>query len=575
MIGHTEPRVEAGGLPAFSPVNEPSPSGSHARRVNPREPLPGGDHCQSTANVDLVEDLMKSTGGWLYSKARKVAARYKLDPDDLMQELMLSLLRRRATLDDTHAGLYSWLNERIHWTAYDMLRRTKRDRETPTSPENLSAALDVRIDRTPSVSYLGTLAPPGYDPTETALSAKDLRTPGLSANEAQTVMLIWYGYDLLLKDFANLVGRSPSAIRKEKERGLRKISNQFGLTDQEFSVFTAWRACGSTSAAARNINMTDSDVLRIVRDAHKKIHAVFDRRLSPAAYTGSGPWLVVYGRGLESEDVALHVRAQCVVRGIDSALRPIDETAQIRVGRFAGLVAVLPSELDADPLVELRPFKRLIQDYRAGRPEGIDSILNGSCEWFDAGVVQIIGRRAIMRHPTMKALLNRVCAQHDTEDSTPLNVFEPYETRKEQRADDVYKEGIEHLWLNIQTWGISEISIVPELRKCIDSCRHHYEDGRFRQLHRPISGLSRNRLDIILDGPCDVVVGNQKTWMENGARVWRHVEKELRKIDSNFRRPVGDGNKRNAQEQLREFYFTLRTVESYMRLSGEPDSLSF
>jgi hypothetical protein len=59
---------------------------------------------------------------------------------------------------------------------------------------------------------------------------------------------------------------------------------------------------------------------------------------------------------------------------------------------------------------------------------------------------------------------------------------------------------------------------VPKVIACIDTCRSYYEHPRFAQLYRPIPGLPRNRLDIILGGPADTVVGDRKAWQENGAR---------------------------------------------------------
>lgn len=239
----------------------------------------------------------------------------------------------------------------------------------------------------------------------------------------------------------------------------------------------------------------------------------------------SGPWLVVYGSGPESEDAAIEVRKQCFACGVDIVLRPIDEVGQARLDRFSGLVVVLPSSLAGPP--PLQPFARLIVDYRARRPEGLESILNGSHDWFDAGVVQVVGRRAIVQHPGFRTALDRVCARHYADDSKPPDVFQPYTARnftlvqklEEQPAGDLRDESIERLWSDVQAWGVDDIRDVPKLLKCIDGFRNHYESERFSQLYRPIHGLPRNRLDIILDGPHDVIIGDSKTWTENGARV--------------------------------------------------------
>jgi hypothetical protein len=286
----------------------------------------------------------------------------------------------------------------------------------------------------------------------------------------------------------------------------------------------------------------------------------------------SGPWLLIYGNGPDSEDAGLQVREQCIAHGVDFRLCPIDEVEQVRLDRFTGLVVVLPAQSAALPAA-LRPFARLIVDYRARRPEGLESILNDSCEWFDAGVVQLIGRRTTMRDPGMKPALDRVCVQHYTDESGKPDVFQPYTTRSlmlvqqqdEEPADDVCDESIKRLWCDVQIWGVTDMRHVPKLRKCIDDFRNHYENERFSQLYRPIPSLARNRLDIILDGPRDAVIGDRKTWMENGARVCRDVLKELKKIVPKLTRPGGRDNTKDAQKQLCRLYRNLRIIDNYMR----------
>jgi hypothetical protein len=130
---------------------------------------------------------------------------------------------------------------------------------------------------------------------------------------------------------------------------------------------------------------------------------------------------------------------------------------------------------------------------------------------------------------------------------------------------EVCDENIRRLWRDVQAWGVTEIHDVPRLRKRIDDCRDHYESGRFSQLYRPISEVPRNRLDIILDGPDDQVVGNRKTWMENGARVCRNVVKELNELVPGLARPGRRSNTKDAQKQLRRLYRNLRIIENYLR----------
>jgi hypothetical protein len=286
----------------------------------------------------------------------------------------------------------------------------------------------------------------------------------------------------------------------------------------------------------------------------------------------SGPWLVVYGSGPESEDTAVDLRKQCLSRGIGVVVHPIDEIRQVHPDRFPGLVVVLPSRL-ADPAPVLRPFARLIVDYRARRPEGLATIIDGSCAWFDAGVVHVIGRRMIMHHPEMGSTRDRVCVRHYTDESRSPDLFQPYTRRLVLAAQpdeqcvggEVGDDNIARLWRDVQAWGVTDIHDVPRLRKCIDDCRDHYESSRFPQLYRPISEVPRNRLDIILDGPEGQVVGNRKTWMENGARVCRNVIKELNKITPALTRPGGCKTTKDAQKQLRRLYRNVRIIENYLR----------
>jgi hypothetical protein len=295
-----------------------------------------------------------------------------------------------------------------------------------------------------------------------------------------------------------------------------------------------------------------------------------DRRLYQ-----SGPWLVVYGSGPDSEDTAIQIREQCVVHeNVEVVLCPIDELQPVRLDHFPALIVVLPSQL-AVPSAALRPFARLIVDYRARRPEGLESILNETCQWFDAGVVQVVGRRAIMTYSGIRDALDRVCARHYTDDSRLPDVFQPYTRRfvlaqqpDGQPVREVRDESIERLWRDVQAWGVTDIRDVPKLRKCIDNFRSHYESPRFSQLYRPIKSIARNRLDIILDGPDNEVTGTSKTWMENGARVCRNVENELKRTVPGLARPGGCGNTKDAQKQLRRLYRNLRIIESSMRGSS-------
>jgi hypothetical protein len=291
------------------------------------------------------------------------------------------------------------------------------------------------------------------------------------------------------------------------------------------------------------------------------------------------PLLVVYGRGTRAEDVAQDVIAHsCADRGLDATVLPIDEIGQVTLVFYRALIVVLPSEVPKDLIGELRPFMRLIDDYRARRPHGLRSLWEGSCEWFAVGVVQVCGLRAIMQNPRVQALLNRatVCARHYIDEfDPPVDVFKPYCYRSSTVSDpdsgpndNVRRESIRSACRTIRKWGVTDMQMVPRLRQCIDKCRDHYENPRFPQLRRPDPRFDRNRLDIILDGPHDLVVGDRKTWMENGARVCRYVREQLQREVPELDQPCTRG----AQEQLRDLYQALRIVERAME---DPDGLGF
>jgi len=62
--------------------------------------------------------------------------------------------------------------------------------------------------------------------------------------------------------------------------------------------------------------------------------------IPPTALYRSGPWLVVHGQGVHSEDIAHEVYGQCEQRGVDTTLCPTDETTGLDLARYPGLVVV-------------------------------------------------------------------------------------------------------------------------------------------------------------------------------------------------------------------------------------------
>lgn len=217
---------------------------------------------QPVPAAQRVERLLEQEGNWLAERIRVAADRFGLDSEELFQEVVVSLLRRESYADLQNRGLHTWLGDRVDWTAYDLLR--KRNRTVPVTDR--PDALDRLAD------------PSSGGPPSPTLNPQDLERLGLTTNEAQTVAFHCTGTDMPLKDLALLVGRSYAAVRKEKQRGLKKLENLFDLTDEETEVVRAWRRHGTAAAAAPHVGRPIADFLRILDNVHKKTDRVFDEK---------------------------------------------------------------------------------------------------------------------------------------------------------------------------------------------------------------------------------------------------------------------------------------------------------
>ena len=229
-----------------------------------RRPVP-----ESNPAAERIERLLEVQGGWLRVRVRSTAHHFRLDPDELCQELMLSMLRRSTTVDEGNRGVRSWLGSRVDWTAQDMLRR--RGREETVGAADLEA---IEHD-------MARRRPPPDPPGPMTLDMKHLVEWGLTPHEAQVVALRCTGVDMPMKDFAELVQRSYSSVRKEYERGTRKIEELFGLTAEEVLVVRAWRKHGTAAAAAPHVNRSNDEVIQIVEGVHKKIDRIFETEGRP------------------------------------------------------------------------------------------------------------------------------------------------------------------------------------------------------------------------------------------------------------------------------------------------------
>lgn len=259
---------------------------------------------------------------------------------------------------------------------------------------------------------------------------------------------------------------------------------------------------------------------------------------------------------------------------------PLDRCVPERALLYTCLVVVLPTRLDRDwPQLAAR-LDNLLCRYRLVRPDGLRALLGGQVDWHLAGVVQVIGPRAIIDHPMLADSQQRICVRHPLS-AEPVDVLRPFDRSApvsvavaEPMVDPTLDGDARCLptWRYLRSWGVSSIRSIPTLRIRVEDCREHFEDERYPALYRPVPGLDANRLSMILDNlhyqPTEV---ERKTYLENGARVWRYVLKELRKVEPQFARPNERTNTRDAQKDLRLLYAALCPLDEYLKLLPETE----
>jgi hypothetical protein len=302
---------------------------------------------------------------------------------------------------------------------------------------------------------------------------------------------------------------------------------------------------------------------------------------------GRGPWVVVTAVDDRSEGFVESIMKQCRIRRVAVVERTINGVQALRADRYPVLILLLPSHPSGNVVARLQPFADLLAVYRAGRPDGLDELLEGRCSWHEAGVIQVVGRNAVVRHRVMSsaARLRRVCAVHYTDCANPavpgIEVFGPFEGRSvpltheasvDQTVDE--QDDIAGILARLREWGIRPTE-VPALRERIDACRLHFENPRYPALYRPVDGIAHNRLGFVLDGidHRPMTAAARKAWTENGARVTRYVLRQLTELVPALARPRGRAGTRGAQDDLRTLYLMLRTADDLQRLCPPPDDV--
>lgn len=220
----------------------------------------------STEAAGHVEELLQLQGAWLLRRVRGVADRFRLLPEDLYQEVMLRMLRSSIAVDAQNRGVRTWLSRLIEYTAIDMVRAGKH--EIPVD------SLDLEIAERVEADHCWSDRQPGF---ELALDVFHLvERCGLRLYEARAVALRCSGVDMTFKEYAALIGRSHCAVRKDYERGIRKVQVALGLTSDEHEIMRAMVRHGTPSAVARVLGYQEDDVADIAARASKKINQFFE-----------------------------------------------------------------------------------------------------------------------------------------------------------------------------------------------------------------------------------------------------------------------------------------------------------
>lgn len=212
-----------------------------------------------TSGSIYLSQISRDEFEWLRGMAAGVARSYNIDPDDLVQELILRIASSNV-LDAGRRGYRGWMKQCAKWRAADMLRTELSRKTDPHPPEELVAVAEEKGAETHDVDA-------EWDP-------RWLSKVSLSPYEVRVVQLILWGMGSALRSFAELVGRSYDATRQDKSRAVRKIRELFELEPEEHAAFVALREYGSSIAAAARLGIEVDELLRRVRRAEKKIHRV-------------------------------------------------------------------------------------------------------------------------------------------------------------------------------------------------------------------------------------------------------------------------------------------------------------
>ena len=233
------------------------------RSVGPGDP---GDHLDDTrpdrAHREAVRALLAQYTIWMRARCRLAAVQYDLDPDDVFQQTLVRLLRSSRTADLTDDGLLTWLGQGIDWTARDLVRKRGHDGGQRLGDEVIIAILEA-------------VPPESDDCGQGQVDASLLRRTGLTESQVQLLQIVCSGLDLPLRVIAHQVGRSYTAVRKDKQRAVEQLERWLALDPEERRVLIAFRETRSVSEGARQTGHTPSGFRILLDAASRKVNDAF------------------------------------------------------------------------------------------------------------------------------------------------------------------------------------------------------------------------------------------------------------------------------------------------------------
>lgn len=209
----------------------------------------------------VVEAVLAEQADLLWKLCRRaVAGRPGIDAGDVFQDAVRRLLLSRTEVDPSRKGFPTFLARCVEWAVHDLAAERERHGGVRMSEEEFETALEAGAVDAPDDGDDGTL-------TERNL----LAGIGLSAHQIDTVLKDAHHPDLTWKEFAELIGRSYSAVRKDRERALDKIEGWLGLDAEERRAYAAHRRTGSVADAAAALHLPEPKCRALLRSAQLKI----------------------------------------------------------------------------------------------------------------------------------------------------------------------------------------------------------------------------------------------------------------------------------------------------------------